>query len=1482
MSPRRTVVNPHEATRSSSGSGGGTPDPGAGDDYGGVHEDDVPEGGSGTPDPGAGDDYGGVHEDDVSDSDTTTEPSGGTNPGGAGSGSGASGGGSGGSGGSRGGSGGGSGGSGGSRGGSGGGSSGSRGGSRSGGGRSPRRSTPDPVVTHEYGYKVTRTTNPNGTVTVSKTKGGYDWRQDPQAGVGDSRIRRLVEKDRQERRERLGRGMALSGDIKNDRDQAIFDQALDRMNVQDRFETFGDVQDRLHSRLGDLPDAPEDRAAALDEIGREADFAADLYGSWSFDLEGGGTLDAGDQLRDLANDVGYLEERATIRDALDEASQEEDPDRRAEAYQTILKRIANAQETHGKVTWGQGENAFSASTDLKNLERTTGFLGEYAGLQARADRKFDDPQAQADFFTADFATSVDQARERFGDLTLTGTDGQPVTAGELLDQLTHYGSQQADAGQAGHRANTIDQQVEAINAPLQGLGDSPTLDEALNSSGTALAQVNQGLQAVEADPALGDTVLVIPGEDGEPDRQVTYRDYLTELKGTLEETTGFLGEYAGLQAQANRKFDDPQAQADFFTADFSTSVNQARERFGNLTLTGADGQPVTAGELLDQLTNYGAQQADAGQAGHRANTIDQQVAAINAPLQVLGDSPTLDEALNSSGTTLAQVNHGLQAVEADPVLGDTVVTIPGEDGEPEKQVTYRDYLTELKGTLEDYRQGNRDSVNAWAEEAGLHLTDADFADPEALKRKIDTFTAGRELYSDQVAAANREATETWAREAGLRLTDADFADPEALKRKMDAFTAGQELHYDQVAPERATTSNLELVVAANPQLYVRNDDGEYTSVDTAAWLEQSTVKAGRSPNQRRQNEALSRERFVSALRSGAAAGEIVTPANLPPEASIVAPKRFTDVIPQGFREGVGWAVGNTWQISDTTPEGYRKAGAAAIDVATPFSAVAQDIYSRSPGSSGGTLVLPGERPSGLEVAAMPLEVVPGALLARPLRAGAGVLRLPTRAYRAVRYGATYRDPATGMVFKPPTSPGPELTRVRNQFRKGDLEYYELFGGEQGRNVRLDFDTLPPVTRDAPAGYHSLTLDPVGGTSRPYTGFNLERGFHRGDGGLLVPDGPGGPGPGGTATREAAQTFTDARIRAPLPAEAQLTGTVRSPGLPVFPGLPIPGPAGAPAPAVAPTPLPSTTPHPEPNAPDDPDHPPVHAPVPTAPAGEPAPQEEERPGLGKTPLVHPRPWLPAPAGLTVSQPAPPTPISELPPSVAPAEVPTPQTQIQTIPDPVAEPTQQVVTVPGLDQAPVTTPEPSGATLPRFDTRFPAVGPPVRRRVRLRQPESPGARGGRLTNRTVVPAQGGTHPHVVEHETRAIIQTDLQTGEKRVVPVDYRNVESLRVVRRGQASTDGKTTEAGALSITSKGGRVHAVSSPALSDSQRPVVTRKQPVPGSGNKQQVRPKGWTYQQPPPPKHNSRRRRGRGKNDDPNRSSGGPTQITVEFDR
>ena len=113
---------------------------------------------------------------------------------------------------------------------------------------------------------------------------------------------------------------------------------------------------------------------------------------------------------------------------------------------------------------------------------------------------------------------------------------------------------------------------------------------------------------------------------------------------------------------------------------------------------------------------------------------------------------------------------------------------------------------------------NRGEIEEWASNEGLRLGDTDFQDAAALQEKMRVFDAGQDIYHDrvqQVRAADRRRLEEWAKDNGLHLTDADFEDPIALKRKIDKFTAGKQGYADLVeaAKKKAQAQDLAARVA---------------------------------------------------------------------------------------------------------------------------------------------------------------------------------------------------------------------------------------------------------------------------------------------------------------------------------------------------------------------------------------------------------------------------------------------------------------------------------------------------------------------------------------------------------------------------------------------------------------------------------------------------------------------------------------------
>ena len=88
------------------------------------------------------------------------------------------------------------------------------------------------------------------------------------------------------------------------------------------------------------------------------------------------------------------------------------------------------------------------------------------------------------------------------------------------------------------------------------------------------------------------------------------------------------------------------------------------------------------------------------------------------------------------------------------------------------------------------------------------------------------------------------------------------------------------------------------------------------------------------------------------------------------------------------------------------------------------------------------------------------------------------------------------------------------------------------------------------------------------------------------------------------------------------------------------------------------------------------------------------------------------------------------------------------------------------------------------------------------------------------------RGGQHPHVVEFVDHSLNRVDLTTGEATEIPLDDRHHDTVRVVRRGRQSTEGRTVDTGGVRVTSSGGQVQLSEDALLYGSSGP------PAPGSG--------------------------------------------------
>ena len=91
---------------------------------------------------------------------------------------------------------------------------------------------------------------------------------------------------------------------------------------------------------------------------------------------------------------------------------------------------------------------------------------------------------------------------------------------------------------------------------------------------------------------------------------------------------------------------------------------------------------------------------------------------------------------------------------------------------------------------------------------------------------------------------------------------------------------------------------------------------------------------------------------------------------------------------------------------------------------------------------------------------------------------------------------------------------------------------------------------------------------------------------------------------------------------------------------------------------------------------------------------------------------------------------------------------------------------------------------------------------------------------------------------------------------MTPIDQRNLESLKVSKRAKSSTSGATVDAGAITVQSKGGRIHATSAPA--------ITPREPLPA----------------PVPRQRPHRKRRGGRRREDERLARTQSQQITIEL--
>ena len=260
-------------------------------------------------------------------------------------------------------------------------------------------------------------------------------------------------------------------------------------------------------------------------------------------------------------------------------------------------------------------------------------------------------------------------------------------------------------------------------------------------------------------------------------------------------------------------------------------------------------------------------------------------------------------------------------------------------------------------------------------------------------------------------------------------------------------------------------------------------------------------------------------------------------------------------------------------------------------------------------------------------------------------------------------------------------------------------------------------------------------------------------------------------------------------------------------------------------------------------------PPRLPPAPVPPRLPPAPVPPRLPPAPVPPRLPPAPVPPRLPPAPVPPRLPPAPV---PPRLPPAPVPP---RLPTAPVPPRLPPAPVP--PRLPPAPVPPRLPPAPVPPRLPPARQDAGGRGRRRPRLRpRPQGPEDGGDRAS---VTTPAGQGHPQEVQFISLDHNRVDLRTGEHVETPLDQRNLKTLRVTRRDSTPTSGNTVEAGAVTVRSANGQVHASSSRAV----QPRFT----VPS------------TYQPPKP--NNRRRRRGGGRRrGDYERPQSGPPQITIEL--
>ena len=516
----------------------------------------------------------------------------------------------------------------------------------------------------------------------------------------------------------------------------------------------------------------------------------------------------------------------------------------------------------------------------------------------------------------------------------------------------------------------------------------------------------------------------------------------------------------------------------------------------------------------------------------------------------------------------------------------------------------------------------------------------------------------------------------------------------------------------------------------------------------------------------------------------------------------------------------------------TDPQYRRALDRGATESLVPTAGLfyaGHDAYSA--GGPGGRLITSGEASHlALEAGLAGLEVMPWGSLARGAKGAVrGVTNIgaPETAAQRLAKEATEiynREYSRQIVLgvSPNTARSAALSRVAQK----QSDYFELMGGEVSQRIGLDFTPPTGAVHDVPSGYRSLTIDPSGGTSKPLTGFTLDNPVQRGGSGLYLPDSPiGMPGGGGSVTRQLDQTFLDATRRAPLP-NVPTAPARAAPRLPILPFRPLPSPGVTPGPGPSPGPAPSPSPSPSPSP--DPGPGPGPGPSP-GPGPGPSPAPSPGPGPGPAPGPGPGPG-PAPARAPGPGPAP----GKAPapgPGSAPARAPGPVPGRGTDPGPGKAPgpvPEGDGTLPETERPKLPIPEPATPPVPEFEyidlpereiSKPPGRPPPpgtgdlpVHPPPPLPLPK-PRPDDSKL-KRERQDREEGAHPHeAVVHEVNVV---DLRTGQVREEPL----LETVRVTRRGEASTHGADVDAGSVRLVSRDGQVTAIpdQDPAPADPQ----------------------------------------------------------------